>query len=124
MAHKPADGGTPAVQRGHEIFDLDLRYVRWFSLIIVVLLIVTAAVAYHLMGGFRIDNPATAPSAETSAPAPFATLQNAPQQDLRTYRRDKAASLEGYRWADRKDGVVQIPIERAMELVAAPRPEP
>ena len=91
-----------------------------FSLGIVVLLIVTAAAAFAMLGGFRIPHPATgaAPAAEGSASAPFATLQSAPQDDLRTYRRGKATALEGYRWLDRSGGVVQIPIERAMELVA------
>jgi len=47
-----------------------------------------------------------------------ATLQDTPQDDLRSYRRTKAAALEGYHWVDRGTGVVRIPIERAMELVA------
>ena len=120
MAHNTPKGNVPAVKRGHEIFDLDVSYVRWFSLGVVVLLIVTAAAALAMPGGFRIPHPAThaAPAAEGSAPAPFATLQNAPQDDLRSYRRGKATALEGYRWVDRTGGVVQIPIERAMELVA------
>lgn len=111
----------PAVQRGHEIFDLDLSYIRWFSLGIVILVIVTAATAFAMMGGFRVQLAPTAgaPDAEASGSAPFATLQSAPQDDLRSYRRGKAAALEGYRWVDRGGGVVQIPIERAMELVVA-----
>ncbi len=35
-------------------------------------------------------------------------------QDLRTAQMEK---LEGYKWVDRKNGVVSIPIDRAMELV-------
>jgi len=85
--------------------------------------IVTAATAFAMMGGFRVQLAPTAgaPDAEASGSAPFATLQSAPQDELRSYRRAKAAALEGYRWVDRKGGVVQIPIERAMELVAAER---
>src|ERR1022692_3313835 len=120
MAHNTPKGNVPAVKRGHEIFDLDVSYVRWFSLGVVVLLIVTAAAALAMLGGFRIPHPASgaAPAAEGSASASFATLQSAPQDELRTYRRGKATALEGYRWVDRTGGVVQIPIERAMELVA------
>jgi len=120
VPHNTPEGRAPAVQRGHEIFDLDVSYVRWFSLGIVVLLIVTAAAAFAMLGGFRIPHPASlaAPAAEGSASAPFATLQSAPQDELRSYRRAKAAALEGYRWVDRNGGVVQIPIERAMELMA------
>jgi hypothetical protein len=120
MAHNTPEGRVPAAQRGHEIFDLEVSYVHWFSLGIVVLLIVTAAAALAMLRGFRIPHPATyvEPAADGSASAPFAILQSAPQGELRTYRRGKATALEGYRWVDRTGGVVQIPIERAMELVA------
>lgn len=123
MAHNtPEDdaaaAGVPAGQH-QEIFDLDVSYVRWFSLGIVLLVIVTAAAAFGMLGGFRVPHaPAAAPAAEESSTAPFATLQSAPQDELRAYRRSKATALEGYRWVDRAGGVVQIPIERAMELMA------
>jgi hypothetical protein len=130
MAHKLPKDSTPAVQRGHEIFDLDMSYVRWFSVGIVALLIVTAMVAFRMMGGFRVPTPpavtlpaVTAPAVKGSASASFPVLQSAPQEDLRTYRGGKGTSLEGYGWIDRKDGIVHVPIERAMELVAAPRPD-
>jgi hypothetical protein len=47
-------------------------------------------------------------------PAP--QLQTAAPQDLQALRIEKHAMLNGYRWMDRKAGVVQIPIERAMQL--------
>ena len=120
MAHNTPEGSAPAVQRGHEIFDLDVSFMRWFSLGIVVLVIFTAVAAFALLGGFRVPHPLTrtAPAVDGSGSAPFTTLQSAPQDELRSYRRAKAAALEGYRWVDRESGVVQIPIERAMELVA------
>jgi hypothetical protein len=120
MAHNKPKDNAPAVQRGHEIFDLDVSYVRWFSLAIVLLVIFTAAAAFAMMGGFRILHPATyvEPATAGSASAPFAILQSAPQDELHTYRLGKAAALEGYHWIDRSGGVVQIPIERAMELIA------
>jgi len=111
------------VDRGQHSFDLDVSFMRWFSLGILVLLIVTAAAAFAMLGGFRIPLPRAASAAATdtqrSATLPFATLQSAPQDDLRSYRRGKAGALEGYRWVDRAGGVVQIPIERAMELLAS-----
>ncbi|MBD3867954.1 MAG: hypothetical protein IFK94_07510 [Acidobacteria bacterium] len=36
--------------------------------------------------------------------------------DLRKAREEGKALLEGYRWVDKEQGVVAIPIERAMEL--------
>ena len=34
------------------------------------------------------------------------------------YRREQTDLLDGYAWVDQENGVVQLPIERAMELVA------
>jgi hypothetical protein len=34
------------------------------------------------------------------------------------YRREQADLLGSYEWVDQENGVVQLPIERAMELVA------
>jgi hypothetical protein len=139
MGRNMPEAHQPAASRGHEVFDLDLSYVRWFSLAIVLLLIVTAAAAFALMGGFRVAQPSAfgaplpdqAPAQEAAqgprgeaTPAPFAQLQSAPQDDLRAYRRTKAATLEGYHWVDRSAGVVQIPIERAMQLLATATPLP
>ena len=38
---------------------------------------------------------------------------------LTDYQREQAGLLDDYAWVDRENGVVQLPIERAMELVAA-----
>jgi len=108
------------VQRGHEAFDLDARYIGWFSVGIVVLLIATAVAAFALLGGFRVPPPPgdTAPHADSPAAPPVAVLQSAPAEDLRRYRSDKSSMLEGYRWLDRAGGIVQLPIDRAMQLAA------
>jgi hypothetical protein len=122
MAHNTSEGSVPPVPREARSFDLDVSFIRWFSVGILVLIIVTAAAAFGMLGGFRIPLPraasAAAPDTKESAAVPFATLQSAPQDDLRSYHRDKASALESYRWIDRAGGIVQIPIERAMELVA------
>jgi hypothetical protein len=120
MAHNAPEGHTAAEKRGHELFDLDVSYIGWFSVGLVILLIATAGVAFFMLGGWRVSNAVAAKQSTVgSVSGPFATLQDTPQDDLRNYRRSKAAALEGYHWVDRSDGVVRIPVERAMELVAA-----
>ncbi len=118
MAHTTPEGSVPPEQQRREIFDLDVSYVRWFSLGVIVLVIATAAAAYVMLNGFRVSRASTAPPAAAEGSAPHAVLQSAPQDELRAYRRSKATALEDYHWVDRSGGVVQIPIERAMELVA------
>ncbi|MFH1845132.1 MAG: hypothetical protein ABIF77_18245 [bacterium] len=38
--------------------------------------------------------------------------------ELEQHRTAEAATLSEYRWLDREQGIVRLPIERAMELVA------
>jgi hypothetical protein len=68
----------------------------------------------------------------TPTPAPAAHVETFerrvhwefPQADLARVRAAEDAHLQGYRWIDREKDVVQLPIERAMELVAAGAKEP
>jgi hypothetical protein len=52
---------------------------------------------------------------------PEPRLQVNDEADLRALRAEEEAKLTGYRWVDRKAGVVQIPIEQAMRLLADPK---
>ncbi len=49
---------------------------------------------------------------------PEPRLQAAPKRDWDAVRSAAIAELESYGWADRKQGTVTIPIERAIELLA------
>jgi hypothetical protein len=64
-------------------------------------------------GGQRLGQPYT-----LNIPGP--RLQSAPQPDLAAYRAEKEARLHGRGWVDAGQGLVHIPIEDAMALMAAP----
>jgi len=49
---------------------------------------------------------------------PEPRLQVAPRVDLAAWRAREDVVLHSYGWIDRKAGVVRIPIERAMDLIA------
>jgi hypothetical protein len=46
-------------------------------------------------------------------------LQVQPQTDLERMRATEEAILNSYGWVDREAGIVRIPIDRAMEVLAA-----
>ena len=50
---------------------------------------------------------------------PEPVLQKNPQEDLRRFERDQRATLSGYGWVDQSKGLVRIPIEEAMRIIAA-----
>ncbi len=50
-------------------------------------------------------------------PAP--QLQRTPLSDLEKLEKGQKAQLEGYAWVDKNLGIVRVPIERAMQIVAS-----
>ena len=41
-----------------------------------------------------------------------------PEEDLRGMRKRNAADLQTYAWIDRQAGIVRLPVDRAMDLLA------
>jgi hypothetical protein len=58
-------------------------------------------------------------------PRPFAPprLQTDPVGDLNRLKAQQRAQLTGYGWVDRDRGLARIPIERAMDMIAARGPD-
>jgi hypothetical protein len=50
---------------------------------------------------------------------PEPALQKHPQHDLRQFQLEQRAALAGYAWVDRSKGIVRIPIDQAMRIIAA-----
>lgn len=70
-------------------------------------------------------DPEPAPMAfEPDRQPPQPRLQRLPTRELETLRAEERAVLESYGWVDRDEGIVRIPIERAMELIAERAGEP
>ncbi len=74
-------------------------------------------------------DPAPLPVAEANQPRPRprAALQADPTADMVKFAKEEEAALTSYAWVDRASGVVQIPVERAIEIVAErglPAPPP
>jgi hypothetical protein len=57
------------------------------------------------------------PAHEHVPPPP--RLERAPRQALATQQASAKADLERYAWVDRAHGIAEIPIERAMQILAA-----
>jgi hypothetical protein len=114
MADSPT---TSAAEVRHESSVVDARSVAWFSFGLAVMTVVSAVVAFLLLGGFRPPRPATT-QLPPQAPGGTAILQAVPMSDLQAYRRAKDAELHSYGWVDRQAGWVQIPVDRAMALLA------
>lgn len=108
---------------GFEERDVNLAAVLWMTVGVVVLLAVVFAGMYATLRLFEREaaRPAS-PRAEVRVwpkePPPEPHLQTRPWEDLARLRAEEDARLHRYVWVDRKAGIVRIPIERAIALLA------
>jgi hypothetical protein len=106
---------------GHQTSDINLRVVTWTA----IGLVISAIAVYLAVGGLfnlfkRQYASANAPSQITNPGRlpPSPRLQTNPTSDLRRLLEAENAKLNSYGWIDQRAGVIRIPIERAMDLLA------
>jgi hypothetical protein len=108
--------------RGYEPYEQKIRPVVLFALglaagtVLVIWLMKVSADALNREA--REGAHAIHPLAASSELPPEPRLQETPALDLARFRAKEEETLSTYGWVDRQAGVVRIPIERAMEIVA------
>lgn len=124
MSEHTPDAGSPSAEslaRGYEVAD-----VRSGPLLLsaVILAVVVAAVCVFLtvfVRSLRTDakrhDPTLSPLYDRQWRPEGPRLQTDPASDLARMRARENRALHGYRWIDQKSGVVQLPIDRAMDLL-------
>jgi hypothetical protein len=116
METKP---GPDSSQEGYERSDANPRgLLHWGAYLIVVLVVVFFSMAW-LFGFYgkvqSLGKPASPfENARVLPPAP--RLQVEPRGELHSYCEQQDNLLTTYGWADEHNGVVRIPVDRAMEL--------
>lgn len=110
---------------GHEETDAEVGPLVRFAIFLTVLTLVTAA----LTAGFYnyLDAREQAEKAPRYPLAvgvdrplpPTPRLQIYPFDDVKGYRKQEAKLLDHYAWVDKNAGTVRIPVDRAIELLAA-----
>jgi hypothetical protein len=129
--HGPAVPSAAPVD--HEHSDINVRGVFAFVVVLLVVAVVVHVAMWLLFEWFEAREAATDPApqplaAEACQIPPEPRLQSlqwpkygwsTPTQDLRVFRRTEDQVLHGYDWIDQGKGLVRIPIDRAMELIAA-----
>lgn len=113
----------PVAERlGHEPRDISVRGVTLFAVGLVVAGVVIYLAVAGLYKAFEHQHPsASAPSRIELQPhmlAPQPQLQTNPAIDLEEFQTAEEAKLNSYGWVDKSAGVIRIPIERAMDLIA------
>jgi hypothetical protein len=109
---------------GHEERDVSLRPLVWGFAGLVALIVVSVVLMRVLLGYLAVREAENSPPANPLAQSfgrqvpPEPRLQTDPLQDLRALHAEEDAVLNTYGWVDRKAGVVRIPVQRALDLLA------
>jgi hypothetical protein len=118
-AEHNSHGGGP----GHEKSDANIRVLAIAAAGLVVLMLVgmfAMRMMYVQMADYQMrhDPPLSPLAAELPAHPPEPRLQVKPADDLVDVRAEEQEKLSSYGWVEPNAGVVRIPVERAMELLA------
>ena len=92
-------------------------HVPAIGIVLAMLLVLVAVAVVALYFGFHTAASDVERSLPVAMPQP--ALQTHPQQDLAHLRAREEQLLNTYYWVDRDIGIVHIPIEKAMDQVAA-----
>lgn len=109
-------------EAGYELSDLNPGYVGLFGIGLAVVLVIAVVVSsllihYKTVQHARWDTPIPQLARERES-MPGMRLQVDPQDELRQMRAAEDVALNSYGWVDKDAGIVRIPVDRAMEILA------
>ena len=117
-----ADPPSGPLPRRYEVRDTTIWLLLVLGLCLCFTIALTmlgsAALVSYLASSQPQGSPPPSAAAGPERP-PKPRLQIDPSRDLEDMRRDEDAVLHNYGWIDRRTGSVRIPIDRAMDLLAA-----
>jgi hypothetical protein len=109
---------------GHETTDATVRPLLQFAVSLAVL---TLLIAFFIVGLYRYldareirEKAGQFPLAAGQGPVvpPPPRLQTYPFDDVKALHREERRYLDDYAWIDKNAGVVRIPVERAIDILA------
>lgn len=114
---------APHDSRGYESSDANVGSVAKFGLGLAIICGIALILMVVMLNRFRAEKKAAEPAlsplaAQREALPPEPRLQIKPEADMDKYRAVEDSLLQSYGWVSREAGVVRLPIDRALELVA------
>lgn len=107
---------------GHEENTVQLQPVILFAIILVVVSAFSFAGVWFMLDFLQMNqarkDAQVSPLADLHQLPPTPRLQISPGQDLKQLRQAENIVVNSYRWIDKDAGVVGIPIEQAMKVLA------
>jgi hypothetical protein len=119
-----ADQNTRAesADTSYELSDISPNKILWFGLGLALLIVAVVLINYGLFQYFhRSETRRRLPPSPLSygvEPPPEPRLVTRPGADLEEMRAEEDQILNSYGWIDRDRGIVRLPVDRAIELLA------
>jgi hypothetical protein len=117
---KPPKDAHGAEEQRYEKRDANLPALLQFGFWLAIVIVVAVVGMKYTLNYFQRVQPAGPPASPLSNARvlpPGPRLQAHPHQELHDYCTGQQLDLTSYRWVDQQNGIVQIPVDRAMELV-------
>jgi hypothetical protein len=105
-------------QIGHETGDINVWSVSKVGIALAGVCVVTLGLMWGLFRVLQHEEPTPARTVNPTEIFPQPRLEVRPVQELRAFREAEDERLSTYGWVDQSKGVVHIPIERAIDIVA------
>jgi hypothetical protein len=109
--------------RGHETRDANVRAVTMFGIGLFIVTAIVMVFIFWLQDFFTMQKASSEPplsplASQRQSLPPEPRLQVTPEKDLRKLHAEEDSVLNSYGWIIREAGVVRIPIDSAIDLVA------
>ena len=120
--HTPEPVDENAVSRGHEVTETNVSMVIKFGYGLTAMTVVSFLLMWGMFVAIEDFNETSfatpSPLVEDNQLPPAPRLQVIPEEDLAILRAAEEKKLTTYGWVIRTAEIVQIPIDRAMQLIA------
>jgi hypothetical protein len=111
-----------SIERGHEVFETNVPLVIKFGIGLTILAVISMVLMWLMFIVVEDYNAMTfekpSPMFEENVLPPEPRLQVIPEEDMIALQEAEAKKLNNYAWVIRTAEIVQIPIDRAMHLIA------
>lgn len=106
----------------HEASDVNAKPIFYFAIALVILIIFTMISMKGLFNFLdqeadRSDTQLSGVASERPTLPPLPRLESDPVAVRRQFFQNEKKIIESYGWVDQKQGIVRVPVKRAMELL-------
>lgn len=118
---KQDENKTPLQKLGYETSDIPIRAIVMGIIGLFIFLGASTAVSFGFYYIFAPKDPieeAPPTAAGMRLPPEDYRIQGYPLQDMERFRENEETAVNAYVWKDKARGTVQIPLDRAVELIA------